>query len=582
MDSSLGRYRSLWRHYLLPHWRLGLLLTGLLFVALAFELIGPQILRAFIDDAQRGESLGVLLRIAIVFLLVAVATQVVTVAETYVAENLGWLATNGLRADLALHCLRLDPPFLNAHPPGDLIERIDGDVTLLGNFFSRFIVYVVANVLLVAGVLIVLFTIDWRIGAALTLFTVVLVIVTQQLREVAVPQWTAARQSSADFFGFLEERLAGTEDIRSSGATAYTMRRFYELSRDLLRRTRRASVVGSTLGGIMTLHLAIGTAIALAFGVYLYQGGAITIGTVYLIFSYTQMMNRPFEQITRQLQELQQAGAGVARIHALLGERSAIEDGLAPATFPAGSLAAELDHVTFSYEEDEPALQDVTFCVRPGEVLGLLGRTGSGKTTISRLLFRLYDPSWGAVRLGGVDLRDATVAEVRERVGMVTQDIQLFHASVRDNLTFFDTSIPDERIRDVLEDLGLWAWCEELPQGLDTRLTTGSSGLSAGESQLLAFARVFLKDPGLVILDEASSRLDPATQRRVEHAVDRLLEGRTGIIIAHRLETVQRADTVLVLDAGRVAEYGRREQLAVDPSSRFARMLRAGMEEVLV
>jgi ATP-binding cassette subfamily B protein len=217
----------------------------------------------------------------------------------------------------------------------------------------------------------------------------------------------------------------------------------------------------------------------------------------------------------------------------------------------------------------------------PGRVLGLLGRTGSGKTTLTRLLFRLYDPTAGAIRLGGVDPRDMRHDELRARVGMVTQDVQLFQATVRDNLTLFDRSISDARIVAILEELGMRPWLNTLSLGLDTELSAGG-GLSAGESQLLAFARVFLQDPGLVVLDEASSRLDPATERLIERAVDKLLKGRTGIIIAHRLATVQRADEILILNRGRIAEHGAREQLACDPASRFATLLRVGMDEVLV
>jgi ABC-type multidrug transport system fused ATPase/permease subunit len=226
-------------------------------------------------------------------------------------------------------------------------------------------------------------------------------------------------------------------------------------------------------------------------------------------------------------------------------------------------------------------LHDVTFDLPPGRVLGVLGRTGSGKTTLTRLLFRLYDPAQGSIRLGGVDLRDAGLGDLRTRVGLVTQEIHLFHASVRDNLTFFDRSIPDARILAVLDDLGLGAWYRGLPRGLDTKLAPGGSGLSAGQAQLVAFARVFLKDPGLVILDEASSRLDPATERQVEHAVDRLLAGRTGIIIAHRLGTVGRADRILILERGRLVETGPRAALAADPDSPFAQLLQRGLEEVL-
>jgi ATP-binding cassette subfamily B protein len=211
----------------------------------------------------------------------------------------------------------------------------------------------------------------------------------------------------------------------------------------------------------------------------------------------------------------------------------------------------------------------------------MLGRTGSGKTTLTRLLFRLYDPNAGALRLGDVDIRDVSLQNLRGRVGMVTQDVQLFQASVRDNLTLFSPRIPDQAILSVLREIGLWDWFQSLPDGLDTQLGAGGSGLSAGQAQLLAFTRVFLKDPGLVILDEASSRLDPATERLLERAIDRLFQNRTGIVIAHRLGTVQRADNILILDNGRIAEYGPRAALAADPESRFAHLLRAGLEEVL-
>jgi ATP-binding cassette subfamily B protein len=238
--------------------------------------------------------------------------------------------------------------------------------------------------------------------------------------------------------------------------------------------------------------------------------------------------------------------------------------------------------VTFSYGDAEPVLSDISFAVQPGHVLGVLGRTGSGKTTLTRLLLRLYEVEQGAVRIGGVDVREIPLAELRRRVGVVTQDVQLFAASVRDNLTLFDDTVPDERIMAVLADLGLLDWFFSLPHGLDTELQSGGGGLSAGEAQLLAFARVFFKDPGLVILDEASSRLDPATERLIERAVDHLLAGRTGLIIAHRLGTVQRADEILILDDGRIREHGPRESLIRDDTSRFAELLRTGMEQVLV
>jgi len=220
--------------------------------------------------------------------------------------------------------------------------------------------------------------------------------------------------------------------------------------------------------------------------------------------------------------------------------------------------------------------------LKPGSVLGLLGRTGSGKSTLARLIFRLYDPRSGCIEVNGADLRHAHLEVLRRNIAIVTQDVQLFRASIRDNLTFFDRSISDEKILVTLDELELGDWYRCLPKGLDTELDTGSRSLSAGEAQLLAFTRVFLRNPGLVILDEASSRLDPATEGRLERAIDKLLQDRTAIIIAHRLDTVQRADEIMILEGGRVSEYGDRKQLVADTRSRFYQLLQTGLEEVLV
>ena len=225
-------------------------------------------------------------------------------------------------------------------------------------------------------------------------------------------------------------------------------------------------------------------------------------------------------------------------------------------------------------------LRDISFHLQPGKVLGVLGRTGSGKTTLARLILRLYDIQSGQIRLGGVPVNHTRVRELRRHIGMVTQDVQLFNASVRDNLTFFNPNIPDERIVSVLDDLGLAHWLHSLPDGLDTVLGSDGEGLSAGEAQLLAFTRVFLNDPGLVILDEASSRLDPATEQLIERAISKLFTGRTAIVIAHRLGTVQRADEILIMEDGRIIEYGERMALAANPQSRFASLLQTGLEEV--
>jgi ATP-binding cassette subfamily B protein len=357
------------------------------------------------------------------------------------------------------------------------------------------------------------------------------------------------------------------------------LRRFTECLRAWLPVRRRANLAGYSMWGASLVLFAGANAVAFALGASLWRAGAITLGTVYLIFNYTELLRRPIERLRTQLADLQQAGASIARVTELFNLESAIRDGVGT-TLPPGALAVSLDHVTFGYGADAPVLHDVTLDLLPGRVLGLLGRTGSGKTTIARLLCRLADPTAGVVRLGGVSERDTRLDELRDRVALVTQDVQLFQGTVRDNVTFFNPAVPDARIVAALDTLGLSAWFCALPAGLDSELTAAGSGLSAGEAQLLALVRVFLKDPGLVILDEASSRLDPATETLLERAMDALLAGRTAVVIAHRLATVTRADEILILEDGRIAERGARAELAADPNAHFARLLRADMVTV--
>jgi ATP-binding cassette subfamily B protein len=568
-------YVDLFRRYVGPRWRRAALLTVLLLSSIGLQLVGPQLLRAFIDGALGGETIERLATISLLFVGVALLTQALSAWATYVGEDLGWAATNALRADLALHCLRLDMSFHKVRTPGELIERIDGDVTALAVFFSRFVVNVLGNLLLLVGVLVVVAREDLRAGAALTVFAVFgIFVMAGPLRNVAVKWWRQVREVSAQMYGFIGERLAGTEDIRSSGAEAHVMDGLALHHRAWLAARRRASLAGTLLFSASTLSFAVGNAISFGVGAYLWSIGVITLGTVYLLFRYTDMLRQPIEQVRRELEQMQQAVASVGRVNELLHTESLLRDGRG-APLPSGPLEVELDAVTFGYDE-APVLRDVSLRLAPGEVLGVLGRTGSGKTTLARLLLRFYDPTAGRIRLGRVDVRDAHLGDLRKCATLVSQDVQLFHASVRDNVTFFDASVDDERVTNVLERIGLGDWLRT--RSLGTEMLAG--GLSAGEAQLLAFARVFVRDPGLVILDEASSRLDPATERQIERAIDALLRGRTAIVIAHRLATVQRCDKIVVLEDGRIVEHGPRQSLAADPSSRFAQLLRTGLEQV--
>jgi len=640
MPFALNRYWRLLSAYLAPHRGRLALLAALIVAATGLQLVGPQLIGRFIDAATTGSAQAALLGLAISYIVAAVAQRTANFGALYVGETLGWEATNSLRADLARHVIGLDLGFHKAHTPGELIERLDGDVTALANFFSQLSVFVAANGLLISGILVALWLQDWRVGLGLTLYALLSLVALGLVQRLGQRRWEQVRAADSRTVGFLEERLQGTEDIRSAGAEAHTLRQFDELLHTRMGAFRSARMAGN-LAYVATNFLSIvGYAAGLALGAALFLAGSASIGEAYLIVAYVGMLASPLDKLREQAQDLQKAGASIDRVAALFAAQPLVREHVS-ATLPAGALAVEFVAVTFAYADDTPTtdapldhegakgrepprkrpravrgpevravrapsrrsrsrssrrsrsrpstvhrlpppvLQHVSLSLRPGEILGLLGRTGSGKSTLSRLLFRLYDPQGGAIRLGGADLRSLALGDLRRRVGMVTQEVQLFQASVRENLTMFDPLIDDAQVEAALRALGLWEWASGLPHGLDTALGGGGQGLSAGEAQLLAFTRVFLKDPGLVILDEASSRLDPATERLLEQAIDRLLAGRSAIIIAHRLATVERADSIAILEGGRLAELGPRVALAANPGSHFARLLRTGIEEVL-
>jgi ABC-type multidrug transport system fused ATPase/permease subunit len=577
--------------YLRPQGVRVALLMATLLVGVGLQLAGPQLTSRFIDVVVRQKArapLDALVWLATLFIAVTIAGQLVRLASAYFSSAVGWGATNQLRLDLARHCLALDMGFHNRRTAGELIERIDGDVTALTQLFSQFVFQILGSVLLVVGILAVLFVRNPWVGAALSVFAGGAFLVLQRTRNLGVPLYEAERQARADIAGFVEERLGGLDDIRANGGGAHVARRMDALNTELKRRGVKAIRVAAVYIVLIANGVTvIGFALAMALGVWLFQHRRASIGSIYLLVQYTAMLRAPLEQIGTQFQALQRAMAGLKRVRELQATPERIVGGAGAGWTAATAPSVAFDHVSFAYEDAASVLHDVGFRLEPGETLGLLGRTGSGKTTITRLLARLYDPAAGAVRLDGRDLREATLAELRAQVGVVTQDVQIFRASVRENLTLFDPAISDARLTEALADLGLGAWFARQPQGLDTLLEAGARQLSAGEAQLLAFARVFLRDPGLVLLDEASSRLDPATERLIEDTLQRLVgrggagRPRTAIIVAHRLATVARVDRIMILEAGRIVEQGERAALAADPGSRFAQLLRTGLEEVL-
>lgn len=580
---KFGQYQALLYKYFWPQRLQVVLLFVLILFDNAFLLYGPNLLGQFVDSAINGAEASILQQLGVLYLVTALLRQGARLATTYVGEMTGWRASNALRHDLAKHTLGLDMSYHKQQTPGIMIERIDGDVSSLNRFFSQMVLQIGGSVLLLVSTVGLLMWLDWRLGLLLFGFTVVSAWVMFSLREIAVPFWEGGREASAQLFGFLEERLAGIEDIRGLGASQNVLRRLDALMDRKNHFDIRGRVYGSATWIIPLGLAALMSIVILAVGSWLYLRGEIGLGLILMTILYGEMIVWPIRNIASEIDQLQQAAAGIVRVAELQNIKSKLTDGHADVPDEVPSLSFE--DVTFAYTDGDvdasPVLKNVTFNVPAGQTVGLLGRTGSGKSTLIRLLFRLYDVTSGRIAINGTALPDFRLESLRQHVGLVTQDVQLFYATIRDNLTFFNAEISDEQLLAALRMLGLERWLQRQPEGLDTLLTS-TNMLSAGEAQLIALARVYLKQPQVIILDEASARIDPETERMVERALDTVLAGKTTIIIAHRLQTVRRCDYIAILSQGTLAEFGKESDLRDTPTSRYATLLRHGSTEELV
>ncbi len=580
MSPSLKYTISLLRKYLKPYIGQVILLGFLLVLYNGIQIANPQVIRFYIDAvfADTLDSKAILFA-SLMYIGFSLIHRSVYVVIRYLSQKLAWTTTNDLRVDLTNHCMNLDMTFHNQYKTGEMIERIDGDASSLSEFFSTFSIYFFGSLILLIGVLTAVFIEKWVYGVLFLGFAFLALIAFYFVRNVSSPLWKKARESTTALFGHIEESVSGLEDIKGNGADEFLMKRFHEVSQTDFKNKNKAMIVSRTYYAINVAMRAILNIGILVVSYYLSSFLETDAGVIYLLLTYGTNLLWPLRLLLWQIEQLQNSLANVERINEFFQIKTKIiDDG--EIIFPEGKVSLAFDNLDFGYSENL-VLKDISFNLEPGRIIGLVGQTGSGKTTLARLVFRLYDPKSGKIRVNGINTKNFPLKELRSNVAYVTQDVELFKASIRDNVTFFDKEIPEEVILDIFKDIGLETWYNNLPNGLETIIFSEECGLSAGEEQLLALTRAFLKDPKIVILDEASSRLDPATERQIEIALEKLLHGRSAIIIAHRLTTLHKVDDVLILSDGEMLEYGSREELVKDPKSQFSQLLKKGMEEVL-
>lgn len=557
------------------------MLIGLLLISVVISVINPQIVKLYVDKALDPGTTDFksLILAAVWYITLAIIAQLLVVVSVYIGQNLAWDATNELRYDLLEHCLYLDMSFHNEHKPGSMVERIDGDILMLSTFFSTLILYLGRNVMLILSVLVGMFLIHWIFGLVFTIVAGLGFYFVVLSSKPAIKLWGDVREAASETYGYIEERITGKEDLLALGAKNYTMKGFHRYAKDhytagvdALQRTSIVRIVFFILIGVLiTLDYIIGVPLVNL------EGDIVTLGGLLVIAEYTRIIIDPIINVGFQIQELQRADASIDRVQELLNIKTKLAD-KGVKKFSDQPLSIIFNEVSFEYLKNEPVINNVNLEIKENTSLGLIGKTGSGKTTLSRLLFRLYEVKKGEIIVDGKNIREFPLKELRKQIAIVTQTVELFNGTLRDNITLFDRTISDQRVTHVIKDVGLESWLTNLDEGLDTVVNAGNN-FSAGEAQLIAFARVFLRDPKIVILDEASSRLDPATEVLIDHAVEKLLQDRTAIIIAHRLSTLNQVNSIAILEKGEIIEKGQRSELEKDSNSKYSQLLATGLLE---
>ena len=551
--------------YLRPYRGRVVLAILLLLCGAAVELVGPWLIKVAIDDAIPQGDRPLLLLLAVGFVAALFLAFLLEFAQTLLTTWLGQRIMFDLRREIFGHLQRLRLPYLDRNPVGRMMTRVTNDVEVLNELFSSGIVTVFGDVFTLVGILVVMLLFDWRLAlvayAVLPLVVLVAFVFRARIRDA----YRDIRTRLARINAFLQERISGMAVVKLFGRENETAARFRRIDAEYLDAHLRSITYYALFFPVIELLTAVALALIIAYGGAQVTNGTLTVGVVAAFLQYARRFFRPIQDLSEKYNMLQGAMASSERIFKLLDEPVAEEPARARLPTP-GRGEIEFRNVWFAYltneqGEHEWVLRDVSFRVRAGERIAVVGHTGAGKTTLASLLMRFYEPQRGEILFDGVPIRDVPVEQLRDRIGLVLQDVFLFSRDVAYNIRFGRADIDDRALRAAAESVGAGDFIHRLPESFATPLGERGITLSVGQRQLLSFARALAFDPLVLILDEATSSVDSALEARIENAVETLMKGRTALVIAHRLSTVQTADRILVLHHGELREQGTHAEL---------------------
>ena len=563
---------NLWRRilgYAVHYWQGVALAVFLSFAVIGSSLLLPYLVRLGVDNyiinveitvSERFSGLTIL---AVIFGVAVIVGFIGNYFQVTVLEWTGQNIMHRLRQHIYIHMLGLDLAFFNENPSGKLVTRLTNDVQNMHEMFTSVIVTLFNDVIRIIGILVLLYWLNWRLAVLMTLLLPAILVATLWFSKIARNVYREIRTNLAKINAYLQEAVSGISLIQLYQREKDTERSFVNLNQAYFASTVQQIKIFGIFMPVLDILASTATAISIWYGGILILRGEMTIGILVAFLSYMRLFFQPLRELSQKYSIVQSAMASAERIFQLLDTRSGLPVLPEPFGPQAVSGTLEFSNVTFGYDPDKPVIHNLSMKVAPGETVAIVGATGSGKSTLINLLERMYDPDSGRILLDGHDLRELDPQWLRNTVGLVMQEVYLLRGTIKENI-LLDSGMEEQGLTAILQLAQLDELIGRLPQGIHTKIGEGNLELSAGERQLLTLARVMVRDPEILVLDEATANVDSETEILVERAIDATLSRRTSIVIAHRLSTIRRADRIIFMDSGQIVEEGTHEKLMAD------------------